>query len=85
MGPISAFRTGDYNYRKLHHRDAEKFAASTAHWPFHDFAAMAICIMFKESADEIFLYFDTRRNRRCCTETTRPKRCSAAQIYVWRS
>ena len=84
-GYLSAFRTGNCNYRKLHHRDAEKFAASTAHWPFHAFAAMAIYIMFAESADERFLHFDTRRNRRCCTETTRPKHCSAAHIYVCRS
>ena len=50
-GRLSAFGAGDAYYRELRHRDAEGIAASTAYWPFHDFAAMAIDVVFKESAD----------------------------------
>ena len=45
------FRTDNGYYRKLCHRDAKGFATSAAYWPLHDLAAMAVNVVFKESAD----------------------------------
>ncbi len=50
-GRLSAFGAGDTYYRELYHRNAEGFATSATYWPFHDFAAMAIDVVFKKSAD----------------------------------